>query len=90
MWNRFDVGASTIQKYIDFIHVVLYDKDKRLNKAHNHTFKKKHLLRIVNQFKKFIGLSNICGTIDGTRIPLVEMPSNFYLAFQLMVCEYHQ
>jgi hypothetical protein len=39
---------------------------------------KKHLLRIINQFKKFIGLSNICGTIDGTHIPLVEMSSKKY------------
>jgi hypothetical protein len=38
MWNKFDVGASTIQKYMDLIYVVLYDKDKLFDKAHKHTF----------------------------------------------------
>jgi hypothetical protein len=38
MWNMFDVGVSTIQKYMDLIYVVIYDKYKLLNKAHKHTF----------------------------------------------------
>ncbi len=38
MWNRFDVGASIIQKYMDLIYAILYDKDKFFDKTHKYTF----------------------------------------------------
>jgi hypothetical protein len=38
MWNRFDVDASTIRTYIELNYVILYDKNKLLNKADKHTF----------------------------------------------------
>jgi hypothetical protein len=62
---------------MDLIYVVLYDKVSFLT-MHISTPFLKHLLRIIHQFEKLTSLPNICGAIDGTHIPLVEMPSKIY------------
>ncbi len=70
--NGFDVGTSTLHKYVNVVCNVLCNKNKFFGKISS-SFED-HLLHIIQQFQELIGLQNICGIIDGTHISLVEMP----------------
>ncbi len=77
MPNRFDVGASTIWKYMDMVVIFFVTKTKILDKYISTPFVKR-LWRITHQFQKFTGLSNIGDAIDVAHIPLVIMSSKTY------------
>jgi len=77
MSDIFDLGASTIRKYVDIMCDALCNKDKFLNK-YIKIPTRDCLLHIIQQFEDFIGLSNRCGAPDGTHIPLVERSNKRY------------
>jgi hypothetical protein len=68
------VGALTIKKYVDIVYDVLIDKDKLFNKYINIP-SGQCLKDIIAHFEHLKGIPNICGVIDGTHIPLVDLPS---------------
>jgi hypothetical protein len=74
MVDRFNVGASTIRKYVDIVYNVLMDKDNLFNKYISIP-SGQHLKDIIACFENLIGIPNICGVIDGTHIPLANFPS---------------
>ena len=74
MTDRFKVEASTIRKYVDIVCDILIDREKLF--SHYIAIPSgDRLHRIINDFEELIGLSNICGAIDGTHIPFAERPS---------------
>ncbi len=75
--NRFDVGTSTLHKYVNVVCNVLCNKNKFFGKI-SPSFED-HLLHLLQQFQELTGLLNICGIIDGTHISLVEMPNKRYI-----------
>jgi len=77
MLDKFDVGTSTICKYVDIVCDVLCNKDKLFDK-YIKIPTGDHLLHIIQQFEDLTGLPNICGAIDGTHIPLAERPNRRY------------
>jgi len=68
------VGASTIKKYVDIVCSVLIDKDNLFGK-YTTILLGQHLKDIIVHFENLIGIPNICGTIDGIHIPLVDLPN---------------
>ncbi len=74
MVDHFNVSASTIWKYVDVVCDVFIDRNKLFNKYIN--IPSRNWLRLVIQKKyELIGLPNICGSIGGTHIPLIDLPS---------------
>ena len=74
MADRFKVGASTIRKYVDIVCDILSNREKLF--SHYIVIPNgDHLYGIINDFEELTALLNICGTIDGTHIPLAEHPS---------------
>jgi hypothetical protein len=72
--DRFNVGASTIKKYVDIVYDVLIDKDKLFNKYINIP-SSQCLKDIIVHFEHLTGIPNICGVIGGIHIPLVDLPN---------------
>ncbi len=77
MSDKFDVGSSTIHKYVDIMCDVLCNKDKLLDK-YIKTPTRDHLLHIIQQFEDLTRLPNLCGAIVGTHIPLAERSNRRY------------
>ncbi len=74
MANQFNVGASTIKKYVDIVCDVLINKDKLFNKYINIPLGQ--CLRDINLcFENLRGIPNIFGVINKTHIPFVNLPS---------------
>ena len=74
MADRFKVEASIIKKYIDIVYDIITDREKLFN-HYIAIPSKDHLQGIINDFEELIGLSNICGAIDGTHVSLAKHPS---------------
>jgi len=72
MINRFNVGASTIRKYVDIVCDVLIDKDKLFNKYISIPSGQR-LKDVIVHFENLTSIPNMCGTIDGTHILLVNL-----------------
>jgi hypothetical protein len=72
MANQFNVIASTLKKYVDIVCDVLIDKDKLFNKYIGF-FSSQSLKDIITHFENLRCILNICGVIDGTHIPLVNL-----------------
>ncbi len=68
------MGASTIRKYVDIVYDVLIDKDKLFNKYINIP-SGQCLKNIIAHFEHLTSIPNICGAVDGTHIPLVDLSS---------------
>jgi hypothetical protein len=74
MVDRFNVGASTIKKYIDIVCDVLIDKDKLFSKYIN--IPSCQLLKdIITCFENLMCIFNFYEAIDGIHILLVGLPS---------------
>ncbi len=71
MANQFNVGASTIRKYVDIVCDTLCDKNTLFNKYINIP-SNDYLQKIIDCFHDLIGLLNICGAINGIHIPLTS------------------
>ncbi len=78
MLDIFDMGASTIHKYVDIMCDALCNKDKLFNK-YIKISTRDCLLHIIQHFEDLAGLSNRCGARNGTHIPLVERPNKRYI-----------
>jgi len=74
MVDRFDVGASTIKKYVDIVCDVLIEKDKFFSKYINIP-SSQCLKDIIVCFENLMCTPNICEAIDGIHILLVDLPS---------------
>ncbi len=74
MVDHFNVSASIIWKYVDIVRDVFIDKDKLFNKYIDIP-SRNWLKLIIQKLSELIGLPNICGSIDGTHIPLANLPS---------------
>jgi hypothetical protein len=66
--------GSTVQKYVDIVCDVLTSRNKLFNKCISIPTSV-WLEDIIEEFCEIIGLSNICGAIDGTHIPLTDRPN---------------
>jgi len=74
MAHHFNVGALTIQKYVDIICNVLIDRNNFFSKYIKiPTWNRLKLM--IKEFQELISLLNICRSIDGTHVPLVDLPS---------------
>jgi hypothetical protein len=74
MANEFNVGTSTIKKYVDIVCDVLMNKNKLFSKYIN--IPSSQCLRDINLcFETLRGIPNICGIIKRTHIPFVNLPS---------------
>ena len=76
MNDLYRCGASTIRKYTDIVCGVLSSRDRGLFITYIHTPTGDRLYDIMERFRNFTGLPNICGAIDGTHIPLVRRRCN--------------
>jgi hypothetical protein len=74
MADQFNVGASTIRKYVDIVCDVLIDKDKLFNKYISIP-SCQHLKDVIVCFENLKCIPNICGAIDGIHILLANLPS---------------
>jgi hypothetical protein len=72
MADQFNVGASTIRKYVDILCNVVIDKNKLFSKYINIPLGQ-CLKDIIACFENFTGALNICGAIDGMHIPLADL-----------------
>jgi hypothetical protein len=72
MINRFNVGASTIRKYVDIVCDVLIDKDKLFNKYISIPSGQR-LKDVIVHFENLTSIPNMCGAIDGTHILLANL-----------------
>lgn len=77
--ERMDVlygcGASTIRKYTKIICRILSSREG-LFTTYIHAPTGDRLQDIIDMFRDVTGLPNICGSIDGTHIPLTRRPSS--------------
>ncbi len=71
--NRFNVGASTIRKYIRIVLDVLVSRDKLFVKYIS-VPSGARLDRIIAGYVQNCGLPNVCGIIDENHIPLQQRP----------------
>jgi hypothetical protein len=78
MSDKFDVGSSTVRKYVDIMCDVLCNKEKLFDK-YIKTPTRDRLLHIIQQFEDLTHLPNICGAIDGTHISLAERSNRRYI-----------
>jgi hypothetical protein len=82
--NRFNVGASTMHKYVDIVVDPLISKDKLFSWyifiPHGPC-----LLRIMHGFFHACGLPNVCGTIDGSYIPLSQKPHKWVITVHTII-----
>lgn len=63
MTDRFDVGASTIKKYMDIVYKVLCSCQKMFN-TYIHISHGERLTKVTYRFEKLTCLGNVCGVID--------------------------
>jgi hypothetical protein len=83
--NRFNVGASTMRKYVDIVVVnALISKDKLFSQyisiPHGPC-----LLRIMHGFFHANGLPNVCGAIDGYHIFLSQEPNKWVITIPTII-----
>ena len=67
--DRFNVGASTVRKYMRIVLDALVSRDKLFGKYIS-VPSGARLDRIIAGFVQSCGLPNVCGSIDGSHIPL--------------------
>ena len=67
--HRFNIGASTIRKYMRIVLDALVFRDKLFGKYIS-VSSGAHLDRVIAGYIQSCGLSNVCGSIDGSHIPL--------------------
>ena len=69
--GRLQIATSTFRKYIDILCDILTNRNKLFSTCIS--IPSGDLLQaIIEDFRDIRGLSNICGAIDGTHIPLVD------------------
>jgi hypothetical protein len=74
--NRFNVGASTMCKYVAIVVNALISKDKLFSRNISIPYGP-CLRRIMHGFFHACGLPNVCGTIDGSHILLSQKPNKW-------------
>jgi hypothetical protein len=71
--DRFNVGASTVRKYMGIVLDALVSRDKLFGKYIS-VPSGARLDRIITGYVQSCGLPNVCGSIDGSHIPLQRRP----------------
>ena len=71
--DRFNVGASTVRKYMGIVLDALVSRDKLFGKYIS-VPSGARLDRIIAGYVQSCGLPNVCGSIDGSHIPLQRRP----------------
>jgi hypothetical protein len=71
--DRFNVGASTIRKYMRIALNALVSRDKLFGKYIS-VPSSVRLDRIIAWYVQSCGLPNVCRSIDGSHIPLQQRP----------------
>ena len=71
--DRFNVGASTIRKYMRIVLDALVSRDKLFGKYIS-VPSGARLDRIIAGYVQSCGLPNVCGSIDGIPLPLQRRP----------------
>jgi hypothetical protein len=75
MNDLYGCGASTIRKYTIIVCGILSTRDRGLFSTYIHAPTGERLHDIMKKFRNVTGLSNVCGSIDGTHIPLSRLLS---------------
>jgi hypothetical protein len=71
--DRFNVGASTVRKYMGIVLDALVSRDKLFGKYIS-VPSDACLDKIIAGYVQSCGLPNVCGSIDGSHIPLQRKP----------------
>jgi len=71
--DRFNVGASIVRKYMRIVLNALVSRDKVFGKYIS-VPSSARLDRIIAGYVESCGLPNVCGSIDGSHIPLQRKP----------------
>ena len=71
--DRFNVGASTVRKYMGIVLEALVSRDKLFGKYIS-VLSGARLDRIIAGYVQSCGLPNVCESIDGSHIPLQRRP----------------